>query len=181
MSTNIPSYFFNLDASIEKFPVAPSKLRGGPAATSPPPINLATKPCSSQKDRANHTEHAIRANHALVPVYVLPEHVNAVQEFVLSLSPTLYNFPAPESAVDPLLQPEGLNNPNISDDDSLDSVELVSFFSQMSTSSSIEEASGCTPPPTPSAVGSSSSPHMSLNRYYCILIGKKTGVFWDQW
>ena len=127
--------------------------------------------------------HAICANRGLVPVYVLPEHVNAVQQFVLSLGQTLYKFPAPESADDDFLQPEemNLNNPKFSDDESLDSVELVSFFSQMSTetSSSREHASPCPPQPTPSVVGSSSSPHMSMNKYYCILVGKKTGVFWD--
>lgn len=119
-------------------------------------------------------------------MYVLPEHVNAVQEFVLSLGQTLYKYPAPESAVDAFLQPEELDIPNISDDDSLDSpdsVELVSFFADMSTSTarSREQVSASIPQLTPSAVGSSISPHMSMNKYYCIVVGKKTGVFWDEW
>lgn len=185
VSVNQHSFIFcYLDASIEIFPITSSKLPGGLAATSPPPINLATKPCLSHKLLANNTENALCANRALIPVYVLPEHVDAVQEFILSLGQTLHKFPAPESAAcEPFLQPEELNNPNLSDDDSLDSVELVSIFSQMSTSpsSSREHASACIPQPTPSAVGSSTSPRMSMNKYYCILIGKKTGVFWDQW
>jgi hypothetical protein len=150
---------------------------------SPPPVNLATKPRSSHGHLANNTEHAMCE---LVPVYVLPEHVNAVQEFVLrlSLGQTLYKFPAPESAGDPFLQPEELDNSNFSDDDSSDSVELVSIFSQMSTSTSSPRdhasASACISQPTSSAVASPFS-QMRMNKYYSILIGKKTGVFWDQW
>lgn len=203
--TSIHLQFRYLDASIEKNFATPSKPRADVTSALPPPINLTTKPRSSHQHSAINTEQTRRGDPALVPVYVLPEHLNTVQEFVLSLGQPL--FPAPELDCDPFLQPEELNHNSSDGDMSSGSVELVSFFSQMSTSSltsstpaassSGNRASAFSPgfsapaSSIPSAsyvpLASSTSPqcpqtlHTSMNRYYCILIGKKTGVFWDKW
>jgi hypothetical protein len=206
--SQLPFDFHCLYTLIEKSPATPSKSRAGVAALLPPPINLATKPRPSHQLPANNTKQPKCGNRTLVPVYVLPEHLKAVQAFILSLGQTLAAPESERANCDPFLQPEELDGANSSDSDN--SVELVSLSSWMSisnisTPSSLSTSNISTPsasslrnrapafttkfsaraPAIPSAgdilLGSSTSPHMRINKYYSILIGKKTGVFWDQW
>jgi hypothetical protein len=160
---------------------------------------LATKPLSSHQHSAINPQQRRQGNRALVPVYVLPEHVNAVQEFVLSLGQTI--FPPPDLDRDPS-EELVFDDHNSSDGDVSDSVELTSVFSRMSTSSGLTPStpaasssgnrasaftSGFSAPALPITsasyvpLASSQTPDTSMNKYYCILIGKKTGVFWEKW
>ena len=109
----------------------------GVAATSSPAMNLDGRNPSSHQRPTNNGQQAIRHNHVLVPVYVLPENLDAVHQFVLSLSQPI--FPAPESDYHPFLHPQSPDSPFEIDlsDESLDSVVLTSIFSRLSTSTTL--------------------------------------------
>jgi hypothetical protein len=168
------------NASIEDSPIL-SKPRAGAAATS-----------TAQQHSPNPPLQPRSGNRTLVPVYVLPEHLRQVQQFVLSLGQPIFSSPTMED----YFQPEALNTDNLSDvncsDESSDPLELVSGFSSLSTSASNDyvrstPSASTTVRSIPAFVSTSTqdspipSPTKPLNRYYSILVGKKTGVFWDEW
>lgn len=155
---------------------------------------------STQHHSVNSTQPFRSGNRTLIPVYVLPENLCRVQQFVLSLGQPI--FSAPTVDVCPSLQPEEVNAPN-SPEQSSDFQELTSGFSTLSVSTSSGYVSST--PPALSSSHPSSTPafgpissipsisHIPLcaspspriptkgNRYYTVVVGKKTGVFWDKW
>jgi hypothetical protein len=146
----------------------------------------------SHHQTTNNGQQAIFHNHVLVPVYVLPENLNAVQRFDLSLGQPI--FPAPESDYHPFLHPQNPDSSSEIDlsDESSDSVELVSLFPLLSTSTTLSistpgASSRNRAPAVPTAFSPQVSPVpsasacTSIRKYYVVLVGKKTGVFWEEW
>ena len=152
----------------------------------------------------------------LIAVYVYPEHLAAIQQFMLALSQPLVLepagnavFPAKPKEVDvpvsPLSEFQGLDGlgGGYSPDES--EYELTSSMSRLSLSSSYISLTPCTSSstchshlftpscasPTPAACHSPMAINTvpftshwvspSKNKYYSATIGKKIGVFWDEW
>ena len=174
----IPQY---LDASIGNNPI-PSKNAATSTVQQHSPI--------TPKQPRSH-------NRTLIPIYVLPEHLCQVQQFVLSLGQPIVLCPT----MDAYFQHKSSNADYFSDVscsyESSDPLDLISAFSSLSTSTSSDYvqltpsasttfvATSAQDLPIPSIshipLHSSASPTKQSNRYYSILIGKKTGVFWDEW
>lgn len=167
------------------------------------------RPQSSQQPSVSDPQQPGAGSRALVPVYVLPENLHAVQEFVLSLGQPILS--PPPIGQDPVVQSEGfvphLGSDGADDldqhdstDETTDDLEFSSALSQLSisrqsvpstpsasrhhsptfSSGLLSQAS----PITPAGYISSHlsfSPHKSSKKYYAVVIGKKAGVFWDEW
>lgn len=173
------------DTSIGNNPI-PSKPRAGAAAMS-----------TAQWLSPNTPQQPRSGSRTLIPVYVLPENLCQVQQFVLSLGQPIVSGPI----MDCYFPPEATNADNLSDvncsDESSDPLELISVFSSLSTSTPSDHGQSSPSASTtfvstsaqdssiPSIshipLHSSASPTKPLNRYYSVLVGKKTGVFWDEW
>lgn len=153
---------------------------------------------STQHHSANSTQQPRSGNRTLIPVYVLPENLCRVQQYVLSLGQPIFSGPTVDYC--PSLQPEevnALNSPEINSSEQRSNIqELISGVSTLSVSTPSSYVSSISPVssshhPTLAFVSSSSIPSISNipfspsatkgNRYYTVLIGKKTGVFWDKW
>ena len=187
-----------------------SQPRPRAPASSPLPLLRSTQPHA-----VNNLQHSTSRNRTLVPVYVYPEHLATVCQFLLALGQPLVLDPAengdfpPEPEVDVLASPlsefqgagglDGGYAPNESEH------ALTSSMSRLSLASSYI-------PSTPGAASSTRRSHLfsssygsptraarhsplpintvpplsqqtspSKNKYYSVTIGKKTGVFWDEW
>lgn len=149
-------------------------------------------------------------NRTLVPVYVYPEHLATVQQFLLALGQPLILNPAgngeiptePEDAEvpdSPLSEFRGAGGFDGRDSPEESEYGLTSSMSRLSLSSSYMSSIPSTASSTRRLFTSShasptrttrqistvpSSLHQaspSSNKYYTVTIGKKTGVFWDEW
>ena len=132
----LPPFILLKSISLEK--TRPSiSMTQGVAATSSPAMNLDGRNPSSHQRPTNNGQQAIRHDHALVPVYVLLENLDAVHRYILSLGQPI--FPAPESDYHPFLHPQSPDSPSEIDlsDESLNSVELTSIFSRLLTSTTL--------------------------------------------
>lgn len=194
---------------------------------SPPPTNPGSNLRSTQQRTVDNLQHSGPRNHTLVPVYVYPEHLAAVQQFLLALGQPLILDPARhdeppaqleevDAPVSPLseLQGAGDFDGGYSPDKSFEhELSMTSSLSRVSLSSSYvsstpsnsgsthrsrlftsNSSSRTSPNPAarhsrmeslpintvPSSAHQAASQNQNL-KYYCVTIGKKTGIFWDEW
>jgi hypothetical protein len=149
---------------------------------------------STQHHSANSTQQPRSGNRTLIPVYVLPENLCRVQQYVLSLGQPIFSGPTVDYCPSSSLQPEevnALNSPEINSSEQRSNIqELISGVSTLSVSTPSSYVSSISPVssshhPTLAFVSISNIPFSPSatkgNRYYTVLIGKKTGVFWDKW
>jgi hypothetical protein len=205
------SSFSYLNTSLDQYlPRSSSQCRPQVPASSPLPILRST-----QQHAVNNLQHSTARKRTLVPVYVYPEHLAAIQQFLLTLGQPLVLGPdlaAEPEEVDvpasPLSEFQGAGgfDGGYSRDES--EHDLTSSMSRLSLSSSYISLTPSTGSSTrrshlftssraspPSAARHSPAVSLQINtvpslsrqasptkkKYYSVTIGKKTGVFWDEW
>jgi len=182
-------------------PTTPSKSQAH--TTFPPPINWSTKPKPSPANSFNtlqdHAEESTTPARRLVPEAVLIDldHVDILQEVLRYLSKSA----VPEN-LEHLLHHLGHSKPRQSQprfqedpcldghDPSAEVQDLTSAFSGISTSTNYQNAQSLAssvpghrlvPRTVPPITGTSRQVSPQKKRYYVVLVGKSTGVYYDVW
>jgi hypothetical protein len=168
----------------------------------PPPIPWRTKPnLNQQRTQSSSLRPSQESTKSLVTMYIHPDRLPDIEAALRYLGlPPLLNTrddhalataarasheenPNPTHPVPPQFQPRNNSQPVIAQDYS----DLTRSFSQLSTS----ELDGCSQLLLPASfpaqhapqpvVQPDTSPRKNRKKYYVVTIGKRTGVFWDEW
>lgn len=169
----------------------------------PPPVPWRTKPHPNQQRTPGSpqapclctlcvSQPSDIATCGLVPVYIHPNHLPDIEAALRFLGlPPLLNPGGDHSQATTLNHEENCNhpvsprfqqrsNPQPENEDELD--YLSSSFSQLSTLGSSSQApQDLFPAQRPPVVKPNPSPRKDMKKYYVVVIGKCTGVFWEEW
>jgi hypothetical protein len=171
----------------------------------PPPIPWRTKPnLNQQRTQSSSLRPSQQSTNGLVVIYIHPDCLPDIEAAFRYLGlPPLLNprddhylatampasheeNPNPSHPVPPQFQPRNNPQPVIahgSNTDDLDYSDLTRSFSQLSTSELPGSCSQLLPASFPAQHGlqPDTSPRKNRKKYYVVTIGKRTGIFWDEW
>ena len=155
----------------------------------PPPIPWHTKPnLNQQRTQSSSLRPSQQSTNGLVMIYIHPDRLPDIEAAFRYLGlPPLLN-PRDDRYLATAMPASHGNNPQpviahgVNTDD-LDYSDLTRSFSQLSTSELPGSCSQLLPASFPAQHGlqPDTSPRKNRKKYYVVTIGKRTGIFWDEW